>query len=267
MQEKFAGEKQENSQTLGEYLWQARLGRGLELRDIAAETGISLANLTAMEEDHYQALPAAVFTRGFYTIYAKVLGLEPESVLERYRIEAGEAGKIGKREPFPPISGKSSKEAGYMAGRPKDPPFALFFLTFITILLLIALGCMYYSVNPACFISKKLRSLQKTYAQADLPASAKESAMTAAEHEEAARYLVEASFFKFTTLQVDVDNTEFEQVSVQAGETLSWSARQMIKIVIPEETGAVFFLNGETVELPEAENGTITIILPKNPAD
>jgi cytoskeletal protein RodZ len=67
---------QETAATVGERLRQLRREKGLSIRDIVLETNISAANLTAIEEDDYQELPADTFMRGQVAIYAKLLGLD-----------------------------------------------------------------------------------------------------------------------------------------------------------------------------------------------
>jgi len=74
----------EPSETLGRYLKEARLRQGLELTAIADETRIDIKNLTAIEGDDRNALPADVFTRGFVRLYASHLNLDPQEAIHRY---------------------------------------------------------------------------------------------------------------------------------------------------------------------------------------
>lgn len=73
----------------GALLRAVREARGLKLEDIAARTKISVANLKALEEEHFGGLPALVYLRGFVGEVAKVLKLDVEQVtrtyLRRYR--------------------------------------------------------------------------------------------------------------------------------------------------------------------------------------
>ena len=67
---------------------------GLSLDDIAATTKISKRYLRAIEADDYATLPAKVYTRGFVTLYARVLGLDAERVATSF-IELIERGGSG----------------------------------------------------------------------------------------------------------------------------------------------------------------------------
>ncbi len=73
----------------GALLRSLREARGLDLKDVAARTKISVANLRAVEHEEFAALPASVYLRGFVAEMAKYLRLDVEQVtrsyLRRYR--------------------------------------------------------------------------------------------------------------------------------------------------------------------------------------
>lgn len=62
---------------LGTWLRTARLRRGLSLAEIERDTRINRLYLEALEEEHFDVLPAPVYTRGFLRSYARALGLDP----------------------------------------------------------------------------------------------------------------------------------------------------------------------------------------------
>jgi cytoskeletal protein RodZ len=62
---------------LGEWLRATRLRRGFSLAEIERDTRINRLYLEALEEEHYDVLPAPVYTRGFLRSYARILGLDP----------------------------------------------------------------------------------------------------------------------------------------------------------------------------------------------
>lgn len=70
--------------TLGTYLREAREARGLDLREAAQQTRISINYLRAIENEEFSRLPGEVFVRGFLKNYAKFLGLPEEDVIRRY---------------------------------------------------------------------------------------------------------------------------------------------------------------------------------------
>ena len=69
---------------LGSELRHARERLGLSLGDIAARTKIRAATLRAIENDDFDRLPPAIFTRGFLKTYAREVGLDPEAVAEHF---------------------------------------------------------------------------------------------------------------------------------------------------------------------------------------
>ncbi len=239
------------TQKLGEYLRQTRKTKGLDLHNLAEETKISFSILTAIEEDNYQDLPPLTFARGLYSIYAQNLGLDPKDVLVRFDDEIKGSNKDEKVTPTP---SRLAKEIGAMAERPQGPPTLFFGVTFLTLIVFIAVVCWYYSINPARLVSEKLRSLQKTA----------HVATDVVDPSQAATYVVEATFPEPATIKIALDNSAPKSVYIQAGEKLKWSANQTLEFVLPENTGATFFLNGKLVVFPPPENGKIRLFLPQS---
>jgi hypothetical protein len=61
---------------LGSSLHEARVRRGLELAQVAAETRIRTRYLQALEDERFELLPGSVYAKGFLRAYADYLGLE-----------------------------------------------------------------------------------------------------------------------------------------------------------------------------------------------
>jgi flagellar biosynthesis protein FlhG len=68
----------------GRLLAKVREAMGAELSEIARETKISIAHLTAIENEAFDELPALVYTRGFVQQLAKFLKLDPTQVTKTY---------------------------------------------------------------------------------------------------------------------------------------------------------------------------------------
>lgn len=68
----------------GALLKAIREARGIDLRDVAARTKISLPYLRAIEEEDFGVLPAQVYSRGFVTEVAKFFRLDVEQVVRTY---------------------------------------------------------------------------------------------------------------------------------------------------------------------------------------
>jgi len=63
---------------------EARLKNELNLKDLSEELRISKAFLISIEEENYEGLPSAAYVKGYIRIYAKRLGLKPESALKSF---------------------------------------------------------------------------------------------------------------------------------------------------------------------------------------
>ena len=78
----------------GSLLKTLRETAGLSLDEIVSRTKISKRYLRAIEADDYATLPAKVYTRGFVTLYARVLGLDADRVAASF-MELVERGGNG----------------------------------------------------------------------------------------------------------------------------------------------------------------------------
>ena len=83
----------------GHALRRTRLARGLELDQINAITKVNPMHLRSIEEERFEALPAAVYVRGFVSAYARCLGLDAGRVANDYleRLQAARPDRPSKR--------------------------------------------------------------------------------------------------------------------------------------------------------------------------
>jgi cytoskeletal protein RodZ len=72
---------------VGDRLRQRRQDRGLTLEDLAARTRIAPRVLQAIEREEFGAVPSGIFLRGHLRACARELGMDPESLVEQYRVE------------------------------------------------------------------------------------------------------------------------------------------------------------------------------------
>ena len=78
--------------SLGEQLRRARLERGVNLREVAEQTRITMRHLEAIEADDYKALPGGIFNKSFIKSYARYVGFPEARALELYEREVRERG-------------------------------------------------------------------------------------------------------------------------------------------------------------------------------
>lgn len=68
----------------GKYLQKIRLYKGVSLDQISEEIRVAKAVLVALEANDMDALPVAVFTRGFVVQYARALAVDEKKISETY---------------------------------------------------------------------------------------------------------------------------------------------------------------------------------------
>lgn len=64
----------------------ARIAKNLSLEDIANATKIPRTSLAHLEAGRYEALPAAVFVRGFIRSYARVVNLDANTLIRLFEV-------------------------------------------------------------------------------------------------------------------------------------------------------------------------------------
>jgi cytoskeletal protein RodZ len=87
---------------LGEVLRAAREAKGVDLPRVERETKIRERYLSALERGEYRELPGAVYTKGFLRNYGAYLGLDPEYLIDLYRLESAPSGAERGAQPAPP---------------------------------------------------------------------------------------------------------------------------------------------------------------------
>ncbi|MBY6262465.1 helix-turn-helix domain-containing protein [Azospirillum sp. 412522] len=95
--------------SVSETLRETRMAHGYDLRDVATMLRIRYPYLLAIEEGRYQELPGSTYAIGFLRSYAECLGLDPDTVVTRYKEEA--AGTVRRQElylPTPAAEGRAS---------------------------------------------------------------------------------------------------------------------------------------------------------------
>ncbi len=82
--ERASDAEQDGEESFGSWLRSQREARGVDLEAIAQSTKINIHYLELLEEDRFDLLPAPIFARGFLREYARVVGLDPDDVLNCY---------------------------------------------------------------------------------------------------------------------------------------------------------------------------------------
>lgn len=87
----------ETSDSPGRRLRLTRQARGLEIDHVASQLHLAPDQISALERDDYDALPGPVFVIGYTRNYARLVGLDPEPLLDAYRATSPEARRPRSR--------------------------------------------------------------------------------------------------------------------------------------------------------------------------
>lgn len=268
-------------ESVGDYLRNTRKSKGFELTEISLETKISVKNLTAMEENNYGVLPAEVFSRGYYALYADVLSLDPFIIQQKYD---NEKSFSKKNENSLHQSITYSRDYPNIAERPYSQPFSYVGLTILLLLAVGAFLCWYFSWNPATYLSHMIQSRQETTQQQkplkspekeffelqnmlNIPSLSNASEVTrrlSPPVVEAGNYILNAHFMETTKVTIVIDDTPVYDSVYKKGESAAWSAEERINITLPGKTATLLSLNKNPIHLPETDNATLTISIPND---
>jgi len=87
--------------SFGENLKRERELRGIELREIADTTNISIRFLQALEQDRIDVLPGGIFRRAFVRQYARCVGLDAERLVSEFVYAYPDDPAVAERHPVP----------------------------------------------------------------------------------------------------------------------------------------------------------------------
>ncbi len=115
---------------VGDLLRTTREHQGLTLVDVAQALKLTQRQVEALENERFEALPGAAFARGFLRNYARLLGLDPEPLIQSL---AQTSGVAPPAELSPISNAHGTLPTGDGALRPSAFPIAL-----IAVLLMLA---------------------------------------------------------------------------------------------------------------------------------
>jgi transcriptional regulator with XRE-family HTH domain len=227
--------------TLGKYLRSAREERGIELREAAQQTRISLQYLKALEEEDFSKLPGAVFVKGFLKNYSKFLKLDEAEVMNKFaesqqtppHVTATQASQ-GASQPIAEEAEKSTS-----AKFPLEP---FVWGTVIIIVLVIAL----FAALPRH--------------QREMPRPAAPGSMAPAQSGEPLKpekLYLEVIALEDTWLLVRTDASPQKKAILAKGESLIWSADERFLLSYSNAGALRLLLNGKELAVDEPKSTVI----------
>ena len=127
--------------SLGEQLRRARLERGINLREVAEQTRITMRHLEAIEADDYKELPGGIFNKSFIKSYARHVGFPEALALELYERTSRERGFLSEEPATTP-----QRSRIYMGESARSPlmTYGLSALIVGILILIVYAGLHYY---------------------------------------------------------------------------------------------------------------------------
>ena len=289
------------TESLGEFLRDARKKQNISLEDARDSTKLSLPILRCIESNDFENMPAEAFCRGFYVMYAKYLQLDHTEVLARYLDARGLSPTTPiPKQSKPPVS--NSRQFSSYAEPSSVSPRAGLAVFFLLLLGIIVGTCWYMGWNPINFINTQLNPQQNSAPQSSpsltnetpegtsIPEGVEtitkktvivETVMPVIEikedvinndegtlktHETFATtlYHIELTFRSTGTLTATLDDGFSMDRDYFTGQTLQWDVQKSILLDMPEAIDVSIQMNGIELPLPQAVNGRRLLSLPED---
>ena len=242
--------------TLGKFLRDTRESEGIDLRDAAQQTRISIQYLKALEKEDFSKLPGAVFVRGFLKSYGKFLRLDEAEVMRRYAETqqtpppaSGAVAQAPAPQPVPvsvstPQAVEEEVEPSHSEKMPVEP---FIWGAGILIILVIAL----FSALPQRH-AQETGNFPAPPSAASVPGFAPSS-----EQPKPEKLYLEVRALEDTWLLVRIDSSPQKKAVLKKGENLIWSADERF-LVSYSSVGAVqLLLNGKELVVTEPKNAVV----------
>jgi transcriptional regulator with XRE-family HTH domain len=226
-------------ETLGQYLYNARTAKGIDLRDAAQQTRISIQYLKALEQEDFTKLPGEVFVRGFLKNYCRFLNLDESVVMKKY-------AEL-KPQPISPAAAQPSAEKPVVQEERKtrrETPLEPFVWGAVIAIALLVFLFRYLPPRPSAAI----------HPQAGGPAATAVVSQETASSQgiKPSKLYLEVVALEDTWLLVRTDDSPQKKAVLKRGDRLTWSAEERF-LLSYGRLGAVSLILGGT-EL--AVNGT-----------
>ncbi len=233
--------------TLGKYLRDARESRGIDLRDAAQQTRISIQYLKALEAEDFSKLPGAVFVRGFLKNYSKFLRLDESEVMARF-------GEL-QQTPSPGASARPSQATPQHAAAEEPGPSTsekipvepFIWAAVIIVVLVIAL----FAALP-----RRHRKEVQHPAESSLPAGLQAPAPSGNQLKPEKLYL-EVIALENTWLLVRIDTSPQKKEILAKGDSLIWSADERFLVSYGSAGALRLLLNGKELNVDEPKNAVV----------
>jgi transcriptional regulator with XRE-family HTH domain len=231
--------------TLGPYLRNAREALGIDLREAAQQTRISIQYLRALEEEDFRRLPGDVFVKGFLKNYGRFLQLDETEVLKKYSESTTKTTAPGNAAPTIAPAPVADEQQVRSAKLPVEP---FVWGTVIVIGLVLFL-----------FASLPERREQVPKQSALVPPAAAPEVVSAPALTVVmpVKLYLEVVALENTWLLIRTDSSPQKKAVLNKGESLIWSADEHFLLSFGNSGALKLLLNGNELTIEEPKNTVV----------
>ncbi len=244
--------------SVGTYLRENRLSRGLSLDDVARITRIGKNYLAALEEDRFDTLPNPAYVKGFLRAYANLLDLSGDEVIARYDRSGTPADPEIPSHKEETRTLDSARHGTSYRGRWTVPLF----------LLVLVIGAAYLFKDKEAVQEKPsvpssqpmaaaplpvLHPLTSAARPADIPPASRDLAKSdtapASGETPSGGMVLRLKVNQDSSLNVTIDDMVSQQYDLKAGDLIEWKADKAIALDMGNPGGVEAELNGRPLKL------------------
>lgn len=238
--------------SIGETLAEARRQSGLTVPQVSERTRIRETIIRAIEQDDFSSCGGDFYARGHIRSIASVVGTDPEPLIREYDQEHGPPGSMRAAEIFEPATPIRIRE---------PRPFGLGKVLVVVLLAVIGYAAYYLvSTHGTHTTASPAATLRPTAKPASHPAVTPAATPTATPSAgpPVAVITLTASQDCWISL-TNASGQQLYQGVIQAGNTMTWTEKNPVSMVIGNPPGIVLTVNGSTQQLNPNQVDTLNI--------
>jgi transcriptional regulator with XRE-family HTH domain len=236
----------------GRLLKSLRIQKNIPFSEICRITRISLDNLVKLESEDHGRLPAPVHVKGFLKAYAQVLGVDPNSVIQRYLEDLAVYRK------------STASDARLRSWLGFWPRLGVALAALAAIIAASIYGVSFFDrpIQPAA------TAVAPAPAQPPIPATGanapevKAPVAEAPPLEAAKKLMLRVIAVEPTRLKVIIDGQTPREYPLKPEDRLELEAKHHFNLLVDNGTGVRLFLNDEPVPMGGKSGQAATIQLP-----
>ncbi|MFP3980576.1 MAG: helix-turn-helix domain-containing protein [Desulfobacterales bacterium] len=252
--------------SFGRYLKAVREHQGISLESVAAEIRVSPRQLTWIEAEDHDRMPAEVYTRGILRAYARAVGVDPEDIVERYQIHRAAHEQSVRQEAEILTSGRKTVSRMFLA------------LGVLAVIMALTLyfygsgehGSADYRASQETREEVSGKAGQKTQGNNASPSSpADDSTRGAGGGQEAleadlgGRQRLSIDAVSEVTIKIRVDEEPYTKYRLDPNDHMELAAQSRFHIFISDSAGIRLHFNGQPVEIASEPGHSAELTLPQ----